>query len=159
MKYEEFWFFIMCHLLLDFSEHLSSNDLDVINPSEAPLVQLFLIVFLTVSRDKWVLNTRKYIAYRVASVKRCTRTRYLMNSTLKKKKIVSAWTVSNCNAIHTFLIIMRRSNRNFNIPPPPGKSRALGTFEDSIVQIPARRAKMVFKCPTLSSDFVGSRRL
>ena len=32
---------------------------------------------------------------------------------------------------------MRRPNRNFNIPPPPGESPGIWTFEDWIVQIPA----------------------
>ena len=48
---------------------------------------------------------------------------------------------------------MRRSNRNFNIPLP-GKARAFELFKIGSFKFPPPRAKMVFKCPTLSSHFV-----
>ena len=52
------------------------------------------------------------------------------------------------------LMLMRRSNRNFNIPPPPppGKPRAFELLKIGLFKFPPPRAKMVFKCPTLSSD-------
>ena len=46
---------------------------------------------------------------------------------------------------------MRRSTRNFNIPPP-GKPRAFELLKIGSFKFPPPRAKMVFKCPTLSSD-------
>ena len=45
---------------------------------------------------------------------------------------------------------MRRSNRNFTIPPPPGRARILDLLKTGSFKFPALRAKMVFKCPTLS---------
>ena len=53
--------------------------------------------------------------------------------------------------------LMRRSSRNFNIPPPPGKPRAFELLKIGLFKFPPPWAKMVFKCPTLSSDlFVKS---
>ena len=50
---------------------------------------------------------------------------------------------------------MRRSNRNFIIPPPPpGKARAFELFKIGSFKFPPPRVKMGFKCPTLSSHFV-----
>ena len=51
--------------------------------------------------------------------------------------------------------IMRRSTRNFNIPPPPpppGNPRAFELLKIGSFKFPPPRTKMVFKCPTLSSD-------
>ena len=39
-------------------------------------------------------------------------------------------------------------------PPPPGKPRAFELFKIGSFKFPPPRAKMVFKCPTLSSHFV-----
>ena len=50
--------------------------------------------------------------------------------------------------------IMRQSNRNFNIPPPPSKARAFELFKIGSFKFLPPRAKMVFKCSTLSSHFV-----
>ena len=50
-------------------------------------------------------------------------------------------------------ILMRRSNRNFNIPLP-GKARAFELFKIGSFKFPPPRAKMVFKCPILPSHFV-----
>ena len=49
---------------------------------------------------------------------------------------------------------MSRSNRNFNIPPPGRKPQAFELLKIESFKFSAPRAKMVFKCPTLSSDFV-----
>ena len=49
-------------------------------------------------------------------------------------------------------LFMRRSTRNFNIPPPPGKPRAFELLKIGSFKFPPPMAKMVFKCPTLSSD-------
>ena len=60
--------------------------------------QLFLTVFLTVSREVSFEYTK--IAYRAPSVKRCARARYLMNSNVKDEKIVRAQrTVSSRDTI------------------------------------------------------------
>ena len=39
-------------------------------------------------------------------------------------------------------------------PPPPGKPRAFELFKIGLFKFPPPWAKMVFKCPTLSSHFV-----
>ena len=49
-------------------------------------------------------------------------------------------------------VVMRRSNRNFNIPPPPGKPRAFELLKIGLFKFPPPRTKMAFKCPTVSSD-------
>ena len=50
---------------------------------------------------------------------------------------------------------MRRSNRNFNMPPPPpGKPLLFELLKIGWFKFPSSWAKMVFKYPTLSSDFV-----
>ena len=49
---------------------------------------------------------------------------------------------------------MRRSNRNFNIPPTGRKPQAFELLKIESFKFSAPRAKMLFKCPTLSSDFV-----
>ena len=49
---------------------------------------------------------------------------------------------------------MRRSNRNFKTPPPGCKPQAFELLKIESFKFSAPRAKMVFKCPTLSSDFV-----
>ena len=57
--------------------------------------------------------------------------------------------------LKSVICVMRRSNRNFDIPPPPpGKPRAFELLKIGWFKFPPPRAKMVFKCPTLSSDFV-----
>ena len=42
--------------------------------------------------------------------------------------------------------------RNFNIPPPPSPFRAFELLKIGSFKFLPPRAKMVFKCPTLSSD-------
>ena len=48
-------------------------------------------------------------------------------------------------------IVMHRSTRNFNIPLP-GKPWAFELLKTGSFKFPSPRAKIVFKCPTLSSD-------
>ena len=49
---------------------------------------------------------------------------------------------------------MRRSTRNFNIPPPPGQTPGIWTFEDWIVQIPAPSGQNGVPMPHLIVGFV-----
>ena len=58
------------------------------------------------------------------------------------------------SGISTCQCLMRWSNRNFNIPPPGRKPQAFELLKIESFKFWALRAKMVFKCPTLSSDFV-----
>ena len=49
---------------------------------------------------------------------------------------------------------MRRSTRNFNIPPPPpGQTPGIWTFEDWIVQIPAPSGQNGVQMPYLIVRF------
>ena len=52
------------------------------------------------------------------------------------------------------LELMRRSTRNFNIPPPPGQTPGIWTFEDWIVQIPAPYGQNGVQMPYLIVGFV-----
>ena len=47
--------------------------------------------------------------------------------------------------------VMYRSNRSFNMPPPPGNHPGIWLFWKLLFKFPPTRAKMPFKCPTLGS--------
>ena len=52
---------------------------------------------------------------------------------------------------HNQYQIMHRSTQNFNIPSP-GKPLAFELLKMGLFKFPPPRTKVVFKCPTLSSD-------
>ena len=71
-------------------------------------------------------------------------------------EVMCIWMASReCYSSNALVLsLMRRSNRNFNIPLPPGKPRAFELLKIGSFKFPPPRVKMLFKCPTLSSHFV-----